>query len=97
MFLKIPLLQLKRFMRKRFNSDEGGLLLNDDKAERLHQYPLENGKMTTDLLAQDIDLIIDKVGLGKTNENTKFLILPTNKLVKRSSLRRKNVAIFNLV
>ena len=36
--------------------------------------------MTTDLLAQDIDVIIEKVGLReRATENTKFLILPTNK------------------
>ena len=61
-------------------TDEGGLLLNDEEADRLINIHWKNGKMTTDLLAQDIDVIIDKVGLGKrANENTKFLILPTNK------------------
>ena len=61
-------------------SDEGGLLLNEEEADRLVNIHWKNGKMTTDLLAQDIDVIIDKVGLrGKTTENTKFLILPTNK------------------
>ena len=60
--------------------DEGGLLLNDDEAERLINIHWKNGKMTTDLLAQDIDVIIDKGGLReRANENTKFLILPTNK------------------
>ena len=61
-------------------TDEGGLLLNDEEADRLINIHWKNGKMTTDLLAQDIDVIIDKVGLGKrAKENTKFLILPTNK------------------
>ena len=56
------------------------MLLNDEEADRLINIHWKNGKMTTDLLAQDIDVIIDKVGLGKrANENTKFLILPTNK------------------
>ena len=36
--------------------------------------------MTTDLLAQDIDVIIDKVDLkDRASKDTKFLILPTNK------------------
>ena len=61
-------------------SDEGGLLLNEEEADRLVNIHWKNGKMTTDLLAQDIDIIIDKVGLReRATENTKFLILPTNK------------------
>ena len=64
----------------KFLSDEGGLLLNKDEADRLIDIHWKNGKMTTDLLAQDIDVIIDKVGLRqRASENTKFLILPTNK------------------
>ena len=64
----------------KFLSDEGGLLLNKDEADRLIDIHWKNGKMTTDLLAQDIDVIIDRVGLRqRASENTKFLILPTNK------------------
>ena len=64
----------------KFLSDEGGLLLNKDEADRLIDIHWKNGKMTTDLLAQDIDVIIDKVGLRqRASENTKFLIVPTNK------------------
>ena len=63
-----------------FLSDEGGLLLNEEEANRLINIHWKNGKMTTDLLAQDIDVIIDRVGLRqRTSANTKFLILPTNK------------------
>ena len=63
-----------------FLCDEGGLLLNEEEAGRLIDIHWKNGKMTTDLLAQDIDVIIDKVGLRqRASENTKFLILPTNK------------------
>ena len=61
-------------------NDEGGLLLNEDEVDRLIDIHWKNGKMTTDLLAQDIDVIIDKVGLKKrADENTKFLVLPVNK------------------
>ena len=61
-------------------SDEGGLLLNEEETERLINIHWKNSKMTTDLLAQDIDVIIEKVGLReRATENTKFLILPTNK------------------
>ena len=63
-----------------FLCDEGGLLLNEEEADHLIDIHWKNGKMTTDLLAQDIDVIIDKVGLRqRASENTKFLILPTNK------------------
>ena len=63
-----------------FLTDEGGLLLNEEEADNLIDIHWKNGKMTTDLLAQDIDVIIDKVGLRqRASENTKFLILPTNK------------------
>ena len=61
-------------------NDEGGLLLNEDEADKLIDIHWKNGKMTTDLLAQDIDVIIDKVGLkNRADKNTKFLILPLNK------------------
>lgn len=61
-------------------SEEGGLVLNNDEADRLIDIHWKSRKMTTDLLAQDIDVIIDKVGLKeRANENTKFLIVPTNK------------------
>ena len=63
-----------------FLCDEGGLVLNEEEANHLIDIHWKNGKMTTDLLAQDIDVIIDKVGLRqRASENTKFLILPTNK------------------
>ena len=63
-----------------FLCDEGGLVLNEEEADHLIDIHWKNGKMTTDLLAQDIDVIIDKVGLRqRASENTKFLILPTNK------------------
>ncbi len=63
-----------------FLTDEGGLLLKEEEADDLIDIHWKNGKMTTDLLAQDIDVIIDKVGLRqRASENTKFLILPTNK------------------
>ena len=63
-----------------FLTDEGGLLLNEEEADDLIDIHWKNGKMTTDLLAQDIDVVIDKVGLRqRASENTKFLILPTNK------------------
>ena len=61
-------------------NDEGGLLLNEDEADKLIDIHWKNGKMTTDLLAQDIDVIIDKVGLkNRADKNTKFLVLPLNK------------------
>lgn len=61
-------------------NDEGGLLLNEDEIDRLIDIHWKNGKMTTDLLAQDIDVIIDKVGLkNRADGNTKFLVLPVNK------------------
>jgi sulfoacetaldehyde dehydrogenase len=61
-------------------NNEGGLLLNADEADKLIDIHWKNGKMTTDLLAQDIDVIIDKVGLkNRADKNTKFLVLPLNK------------------
>tara|TARA_B100001248_G_C27397790_1_gene467012 strand:- start:581 stop:1990 length:1410 start_codon:yes stop_codon:yes gene_type:complete len=59
---------------------EGGLVLSEEEGNRLTDIHWKNGRMTTDLLAQDIDVIIDKVDLkDRATKNTKFLILPTNK------------------
>ena len=58
--------------------NEGGLVLNGVESERLIDTHWVNGKMSTALLAQDIDVILERVGLvERAKPNTRFLIVPT--------------------
>ena len=58
--------------------NEGGLVLNRVESERLIDTHWVNGKMSTALLAQDIDVILERVGLvERAQRNTRFLIVPT--------------------
>jgi len=56
----------------------GGLVLDETETKRVINLHWQNGKMNTALLAQDIDVILDKTELtDRADENTRFLILPT--------------------
>ena len=56
----------------------GGLVLDETETERVINLHWQNGKMNTALLAQDIDVILDKTELtDRADKNTRFLILPT--------------------
>lgn len=59
----------------------GGLVLDEDETKRVINLHWQNGKMNTALLAQNIDVILDKTKLAhRADENTRFLILPTTKV-----------------
>ena len=59
--------------------NQGGLVLNQEETARLVDTHWQNGKMTTTLLAQDIDVIIDHLGLhSRACKGTEFLIAPTS-------------------
>ena len=59
----------------------GGLVLDEDETKRVINLHWQNGKMNTALLAQNIEVILDKTGLAhRADENTRFLILPTTKV-----------------
>lgn len=58
----------------------GGLLLNPDEVKRLEEVHWHDGRMTTMLLAKDIDVIIDALDLkSRAGANTRFLIAPAEK------------------
>ena len=58
--------------------DAGGLVLNEADSDQLINTHWVNGKMSTALLAQDIDVILERTGLSdKARPNTRFLIVPT--------------------
>ncbi len=58
----------------------GGLILDETETQRVINLHWQNGKMNTALLAKDINVIIDETKLShRSNENTRFLILPTQK------------------
>ena len=58
--------------------NEGGLVLNRAESEHLINTHWVNGKISTALLAQDIDMILERLGLvERAQPNTRFLIVPT--------------------
>lgn len=60
---------------------QGGLLLTDDEVRRLERIHWHEGKLTTTLLAQDIDKMITALGLeGRATPGTKFLIAPQTEI-----------------
>jgi len=57
--------------------NEGGLVLNRAESEHLINTHWVNGKISTALLAQDIDMILERLGLvERAQPNTRFLIVP---------------------
>ncbi|MDB3892024.1 aldehyde dehydrogenase family protein [Alphaproteobacteria bacterium] len=56
---------------------QGGYLLNAEEVARLEAIHWHDGKMTTTILAQDIEIVLEAMGLvGSVPENTKFLVAP---------------------
>ena len=56
----------------------GGLILDEIETQRVVNLHWQNGRMNTALLAKDINVIIDKTKLAdRSDNNTRFLILPT--------------------
>ena len=54
-------------------AEEGGFLLTDQQSKAVQDIHWQNGKMTTTLLAQDIDKVLAATGLaGDAPENTRF-------------------------
>ena len=56
---------------------EGGLLLDDAQTERLEKLHWQGGKMTTTVLAKDIEPLLAAMELGESApEGTRFLVAP---------------------
>ena len=76
-------------------ANAGGFLLNDEQSQLLQSVHWQNGKMTTTLLAQDIDKVLDATGLDKTApNNTQFLILPQSDIGPEYPLTGEKMARF---
>ena len=59
----------------------GGLLINATQVERLEQLHWHDGKMTTTLLAQDIDKVLGEMGmLDDVPAGTQFLVAPQSEI-----------------
>ena len=46
-------------------ANAGGFLLNEEQSQLVQSVHWQNGEMTTTLLAQDIDKVLDATGLDK--------------------------------
>jgi sulfoacetaldehyde dehydrogenase len=74
---------------------EGGLLLNAAEVERLEQTHWHDGKMTTTLLAQDIDKVLDALGLAdRAPAGTQFLIVPQSDIGPEHPMTGEKMARF---
>ncbi len=74
---------------------EGGLLLNKTESDHLISTHWHNGKITKALLAQDIEVIIDNLGLqDRADCTTKFLMVPTNEVGPEAILSGEKMSLF---
>ncbi len=75
--------------------NEGGLVLNEAESERLINTHWVNGKMSMALLAQDIDVILERVGLvDRAQPNTRFLIVPTTETGEGALISGEKMSLF---
>ena len=73
----------------------GGLLLNATQVERLEQLHWHDGKMTTTLLAQDIDKVLGEMGmLDDAPAGTQFLVAPQSEIGPEHPMTGEKMACF---
>ena len=73
----------------------GGLLLNATQVERLEQLHWHDGKMTTTLLAQDIDKVLGEMGmLDDAPAGTQFLVTPQSEIGPEHPMTGEKMARF---
>lgn len=76
-------------------AEEGGFLLNDTQSQHVQDIHWQNGKMTTTLLAQDIDKVLKATGLDEiAPDNTRFLVLPQTDIGAHMPLTGEKMARF---
>ncbi|MGB1960977.1 MAG: acylating sulfoacetaldehyde dehydrogenase [Candidatus Puniceispirillaceae bacterium] len=73
----------------------GGLLLNATQVERLEQLHWHDGKMTTTLLAQDIDKVLGEMDmLDDSPAGTQFLVAPQSEIGPEHPMTGEKMARF---
>ena len=73
----------------------GGLLLNTSQVERLEKLHWHDGKMTTTLLAQDIDKVLGEMGmLEDAPPATQFLVAPQSEIGPEHPMTGEKMARF---
>ena len=76
-------------------AEAGGFLLDEKQSQMVQSVHWQSGKMTTTLLAQDIEKVLAATGLDKTApDNTKFLILPQSAIGPEHPLTGEKMARF---
>ena len=76
-------------------SAQGGLILSEAEVKRLRDTHWQDGKMTTTLLAKDIDVMIAALGLqDRADENTSFLVVPQSEIDLQSPLTSEKMSRF---
>jgi sulfoacetaldehyde dehydrogenase len=74
---------------------EGGLLLDETESDHLVSTHWNNGKITKALLAQDIEVIVENLGLQeRANSATKFLMVPTKEAGPEAMLSGEKMSQF---
>ncbi|MDG2405861.1 MAG: aldehyde dehydrogenase family protein, partial [Paracoccaceae bacterium] len=74
---------------------QGGLVLTAEESDRLMKTHWHDGKLTTALLAQNIEVVIDRLGLThRASLNTRFLVVPTTEAGPNAHISGEKMAQF---
>ncbi len=76
-------------------AEEGGFLLNAEQSQKVQDTHWQNGKMTTTLLAQDIEDVLTATGLDAVApKGVRFLVLPQSDIGAEHPLTGEKMARF---
>ena len=72
----------------------GGYLLDKAQVAHLEATYWQDGKMNRHMMAQDIDKVLDTLGITDADEGVRFLIAPTEKSTKADKISGEKMALF---
>ena len=72
----------------------GGYLLDEGQVARLEETYWQEGKMSRDMMAQDIDKVLAALEISDADKGVRFLIAPTDKSTKEHKISGEKMALF---
>ena len=76
-------------------ADQGGYLLSEEEVARLDSIHWHDGKMTTTILAQDIEVVLDAMGIAeRVPKGTRFLVAPQSDIGPNIPMNGEKMARF---
>ena len=74
---------------------EGGHLLDDAQTAKLEAIHWKDGALTTEILARDIGVVLDRTGLGgSAPKGTRFLVAPQERIGPEHPMTGEKMALF---